>query len=60
MEGPAFYDACGGLRSYTNEKGKHCEEVGKFSRFNELSKKLVVLARSRPEDKYLMVTGLRQ
>merc|ERR1711957_314681 len=36
------------------------EEVGNFRVFKELMPYMKVMARSRPEDKYLMVTGLRQ
>jgi Ca2+ transporting ATPase len=36
------------------------EEVGNFKEFKELMPHLRVMARSRPEDKYLLVTGLRQ
>jgi P-type E1-E2 ATPase len=36
------------------------EEVGNFKEFKELMPYLRVMARSRPEDKYLLVTGLRQ
>ena len=39
-----------------NEK----EEVGNFKLFKELMPYMKVMARARPEDKYLMVTGLRQ
>lgn len=35
------------------------EEVGNFEIFKTLMPTLRVLARSRPEDKYLLVTGLR-
>ena len=55
MEGPEFYDKMGGL-VVRNKK----EEVGNFRVFKELMPYMKVMARSRPEDKYLMVTGLRQ
>lgn len=55
MEGPEFYDKMGGL---VVRHGK--EEVGNFKVFKEMMPYLKVMARSRPEDKYLMVTGLRQ
>jgi hypothetical protein len=35
------------------------EEVKNFELFKEYMKTLKVIARSRPEDKYLLVTGLR-
>jgi len=55
MEGPAFYEKMGGLVVRHGQ-----EEVGNFKTFKEYAPYLKVLARSRPEDKYLMVTGLRQ
>ena len=59
MEGPDFYKDCDGLKEYV-KNGKKKQEVRNFAKFCELQKDLVVLARSRPEDKYLMVTGLKQ
>jgi Ca2+ transporting ATPase len=55
MEGPEFYRVMGGL---IKVDGK--EAVKNFEEFSRVMKKLKVMARSRPEDKYLMVTGLRQ
>lgn len=55
MEGPVFYDRVGGL-----ETKKGVEGVGNLDVFKELMPYLMVMARSRPEDKYLLVTGLRQ
>jgi Ca2+ transporting ATPase len=55
MEGPEFYERMGGL---VVRNGK--EEVGNYKVFKEMMPYLKVMARSRPEDKYLMVTGLRQ
>jgi len=57
MEGPEFYTEMGGL---TNNKETDKEEVGNFKVFKERMPYMKVMARSRPEDKYLMVTGLRQ
>lgn len=59
MEGPVFYDQVGGLRIKELENGRTKEEVRNMKRFLEIREKLRVLARSRPEDKYLIVTGLR-
>ena len=68
IEGPEFYNQMGGLIC-TNCK-KNCpndcecedkdrkERVKNFSQFKKLMGKLRVMARSRPEDKYLLVTGL--
>lgn len=55
MEGPEFYEKMGGL---VVRNGK--EEVGNFKVFKDQMPYMKVMARSRPEDKYLMVTGLRQ
>ena len=54
IEGPEFYKQMGGLME-TND-GK--EKVRNFAEFKALSTKMKVMARSRPEDKYLLVTGL--
>jgi P-type Ca2+ transporter type 2B len=71
MEGPAFYEAMGGLvcakcKKATpgdctcDEKDKlDNERVRNMNKFKAIAPKLKVMARSRPEDKYLMVTGLR-
>jgi Ca2+ transporting ATPase len=67
MEGPEFADYVGGL-VYKNSE----EEVILFGKYPEKEKikkpkemkivrdKLKVLARSRPNDKYIMVAGLRE
>jgi Ca2+ transporting ATPase len=54
MEGPEFYEKMGGL-VVRNDK----EEVGNYKLFKELMPRMKVMARARPMDKYLMVTGLR-
>ena len=70
MEGPEFYTAMGGLICKTcgKESPNDCEcdaqkreeRVRNFAKFKPLMAKLKVMARSRPEDKYLLVTGLMQ
>ena len=68
MEGPIFYDKVGGLYCKNcldncpcSCDGKHVREgVRKKDEFEIIRKNLRVLARSRPEDKYLLVTGLRE
>lgn len=55
IEGPAFYEKMGGLVVRNNK-----EEVGNIQLFKELMPHMKVMARARPMDKYLMVTGLRQ
>ena len=53
--GPDFYEKVGGIQ---NVNGK--EEIAKYKVFKEMMRHLKVMARSRPEDKYLMVVGLKQ
>lgn len=70
LEGPDFFNQIGGLICKTCNKKTpvdcKCkpedrkEEVCNNTRFKELMPTIKVLARSRPEDKYLLVTGLRQ
>lgn len=67
MEGRHFFDMIGGLKCKTcNEKSPcHCplskvdEVVVNEKEFDKVRHHLRVLARSRPEDKYLLVTGLK-
>ena len=68
LEGPEFYDRVGGLVCKTCKGSVPCdcpsdkvvEGVKNRNAFLPLMKSLRVLARSRPEDKYLLVTGLRE
>jgi P-type E1-E2 ATPase len=68
MEGPEFYQRMGGLMCHTCKNPSPCscdpkvvkEGVINIEAFKAIYKSLVVLARSRPEDKYLLVTGLRE
>ena len=68
MEGPEFYEATGGLYCKTCNKDSPCEcEMDKVDEgvknkevFRKIRDQRCVLARSRPEDKYLLVTGLRE
>ena len=68
MEGPEFYRRMGGLvcRTCKNMSPCDCERkdvkegVLNLEAFKAIHKNLRVLARSRPEDKYLLVTGLRE
>ena len=53
MGGPEFYEQMGGL---IEKDGK--ERVKNMGAFKKIAPKLKVMARSRPEDKYLLVTGL--
>ena len=68
LEGPEFYDRLGGLWCKTCKGAVPCdcdpkvvdEGVKNLNAFRSLHKTLKVLARSRPEDKYLLVTGLKE
>ena len=55
VEGPEFYKLMGGLKNEGDEKN---EEVRNMKEFLKYMPHLKVMARSRPEDKYLLVTGL--
>lgn len=59
LEGQDFRHKVEGLKTITDEKGKQKEVVGNLFSFRQIKNKLMVLARSTPEDKYLLVTGLR-
>lgn len=68
MEGPVFYERVGGLYCANCNKDSPCEcpdnkvdeKVKNKKEFESIWKNLDVLARSRPEDKYLLVTGIRE
>lgn len=68
MEGPEFYKRMGGIicRTCKNMSPCNCdnenvkEGVLNLEAFKAIRPTLRVLARSRPEDKYLLVTGLRE
>ena len=62
MEGKEFREICGGLKAMKDETGRGLtkEEIGNKSMFRAVEKKLRVLARSTPEDKYMLVTGLKE
>ena len=59
MEGKRFRDMVGGL-VYENENGKDIPKVKNMDVFKKIEKELRVLARSTPDDKYILVTGLKQ
>lgn len=60
MEGPEFYKRMGGLTTRKNKNGEEIEGILNLEAFKAIKPNLRVLARSRPEDKYLLVTGLRE
>lgn len=63
MEGKAFRELCGGLvkmEDFENEHGRLKEQVGNKAQFRQVKDRLKVLARSLPEDKYMLVMGLKE
>ena len=61
MEGLKFRQLVGGLKPIKDEDGKLIrEEVINLEQFTQIAAQLKVLARSTPEDKYMLVTGLKQ
>jgi magnesium-transporting ATPase (P-type) len=62
MEGKQFRELCGGLVKMEEGSGdgKLREEIGNKAMFRIVKDKLKVLARSTPEDKYMLVTGLKE
>ena len=61
MEGQVFRQKIGGLKQIPNDKGEvEREEIVNLQIFKDIASQLKVLARSTPEDKYMLVTGLKQ
>lgn len=68
MEGPEFNEFVGSLVSKQNRderilvmgKNAQDETIGNIENMKIVRQKLKVLARSRPNDKYIMVAGLKQ
>ena len=58
MTGADFRNAVGGLKTIEVD-GKSVDSVSDMQKFKEIQKQLKVLARSSPEDKYLLVTGIQ-
>jgi P-type Ca2+ transporter type 2B len=59
MDGKSFREACGGLRKIETGNDLLREEIVNKDIFKIIAKRLQVLGRSTPEDKYMLVTGLR-
>jgi Ca2+ transporting ATPase len=59
MTGENFRAVVGGLKKITDEDGKEIDLVGDMKKFKMVNKHLRVLARSSPEDKFLLVTGIQ-
>ena len=62
MEGKQFRELCGGLKKLEDpsNRGLIKEEIGNKKQFRDIAANLKVLARSTPEDKYMLVTGLKE
>ena len=62
MEGKQFRELCGGLKKLEdpNDANLLKESVSDMHQFKAIAAKLKVLARSTPEDKYMLVTGLKE
>ena len=62
MDGKTFREVCGGLKQLEDPSDRNLlkEEIGNKSAFRIVAKRLKVLARSTPEDKYMLVTGLKE
>jgi len=57
MTGKDFREAVGGLKKVMVDD-KEIDKVTNMKKFREIKKELRVLARSSPEDKYILCTGL--
>lgn len=62
MTGQEFREACGKLITEPNPNGDGTviERIPNMKEFKKIKSKLKVLARSQPEDKFMLVTGLKQ
>ena len=59
LEGEIFRDACGNLTKENDEEGKLVIKLIKPEDFSHVTKRLKVIARASPEDKFLLVFGLK-
>jgi len=59
MTGKNFREAVGGLIKGTDKNGEEIKLVANMKKFKEIKTHLRVLARSSPEDKLLLVTGIQ-
>jgi len=48
------------MEDFENEHGRLKEQVGNKAQFRQVKDRLKVLARSLPEDKYMLVMGLKE
>lgn len=60
MTGSEFREFIGGKKEIKDEEGRIIKsEVGDLEKFKIVYEKTRVIARSSPEDKFLLVTGIR-
>lgn len=62
MTGKDFRELIGGLTTHPDEKDPSIthEKIANMKEFRKIKEKLKVLARSAPEDKFMLVTGLKE
>jgi Ca2+ transporting ATPase len=60
MTGKDFREYVGGITKVTADDGSTYDCPANLKRFKEIKRQLRVLARSSPEDKYLLVCGIQQ
>jgi P-type Ca2+ transporter type 2B len=60
MKADEFRQEVGSVIQSTDENGDPVEELQYFEKFKSLAQKLRVIGRAVPEDKHLMVVGLKQ
>lgn len=60
MNARDFRNYVGELQEITDKDGKMQSSVGNLNKFRKVKHQLRVLARSTPEDKLLLVTGMQQ
>jgi len=60
MEGHKFSEMVGPLKEVVGKDGKTHQELSNMRAFKDIEKDLKVLARSSPEDKLMLVTGLKE
>jgi len=58
MTGKNFREAVGGIKKSVDANGNDKDLVANMNAFKKIKKQLKVLARSSPEDKYLLCTGI--
>lgn len=61
LDGKTFREVCGGLKKLEDPSNRDLlkEEIGNKQVFRKVAREMKVLARSTPEDKYMLVTGLK-